>query len=188
MIILIGGESRTGKTLLAQKLMEKYKVPYLSMDHLKMGLYRGLKDERYHPEQASKPLGESMWPIVQAMIMTCVENSQSLIVEGCYILPHLINDFESQYMPHIIPVFLGFSESYIRQNYESDILNYENVIEQRGGDIPEPMESYIQKNAWLKRECEKHSCDFYEIDDEYEGEIAQIMALIDSKTSQEVDK
>ena len=40
MIILIAGASHTGKTLLAQKLLEKYKYPYLSVDHLKMGLIR----------------------------------------------------------------------------------------------------------------------------------------------------
>ena len=40
MIILITGASHTGKTVLAQKLLEKYKYPYLSIDHLKMGLIR----------------------------------------------------------------------------------------------------------------------------------------------------
>ena len=40
MIILITGASHTGKTALAQKLLEKYKYPYLSIDHLKMGLIR----------------------------------------------------------------------------------------------------------------------------------------------------
>ena len=40
MIILIAGASHTGKTVLAQKLLEKYKYPYLSIDHLKMGLIR----------------------------------------------------------------------------------------------------------------------------------------------------
>ena len=185
MIILIGGESHTGKTLLAQKLMEKYKVPYLSMDHLKMGLYRGLKDERYHPIQAHKPLGEAMWPIVKAMIMTCIENSQSMIVEGCYILPHLINDFGGEYRPHITAVFLGFSEKYIRENYEDDIIKYASVIEQRGREEFEPIESYIRKNEHMKNECEKHGCDFYGIDDEYEREIAQIMELIDDKITVE---
>jgi len=35
MIVLITGASHTGKTVLAQKLLEKYKYPYLSIDHLK---------------------------------------------------------------------------------------------------------------------------------------------------------
>jgi len=45
MIILITGASHTGKTLLAQKLLEKYKYPYLSIDHLKMGLIRSGQTE-----------------------------------------------------------------------------------------------------------------------------------------------
>lgn len=40
MVILIAGETRTGKTLLAQKLLEAYRYPCLSLDHLKMGLIR----------------------------------------------------------------------------------------------------------------------------------------------------
>jgi hypothetical protein len=40
MIYLIAGTTHTGKTVLAQKLLERYHVPYLSIDHLKMGLIR----------------------------------------------------------------------------------------------------------------------------------------------------
>lgn len=40
MVISIAGASHTGKTLLAQKLLEKYSYPYLYTDHLKMGLIR----------------------------------------------------------------------------------------------------------------------------------------------------
>ena len=45
MIILIMGASHTGKTKLAQKLLEKYKYPYLSIDHLKMKKQKMLKME-----------------------------------------------------------------------------------------------------------------------------------------------
>ena len=40
MVIIITGASHTGKTVLAQKLLETYHYPYLSVDHLKMGLIR----------------------------------------------------------------------------------------------------------------------------------------------------
>ena len=43
MVILITGASHTGKTLLAQRMLEKYKYPYLSIDHLKMGMIRSGK-------------------------------------------------------------------------------------------------------------------------------------------------
>ena len=37
MIIIISGTTHSGKTSLAQKLLEKLNVPYLSIDHIKMG-------------------------------------------------------------------------------------------------------------------------------------------------------
>ena len=46
MVILITGATHCGKTLLAQRLLEKYKYPYLSIDLLKMGLIRSLLKKR----------------------------------------------------------------------------------------------------------------------------------------------
>ena len=40
MVLLITGASHTGKTLLAQRLLQTYRCPCLSMDLLKMGLIR----------------------------------------------------------------------------------------------------------------------------------------------------
>lgn len=82
MIILISGASHTGKTLLAQKLLEKYKYPILSIDLLKMGLIRS-GNTSLTPEDDEK-LEEYLWPIIREMIKTAIENKQSLIIEGAY--------------------------------------------------------------------------------------------------------
>lgn len=81
MIILITGASHTGKTALAQKLLEKYKYPYLSIDHLKMGLIRS-GHTKLTPLSDDNDLTEYLWPIVREMIKTAIENNQNLIVEG----------------------------------------------------------------------------------------------------------
>ena len=99
MIILISGASRTGKTLFAQKLLEKYKYPYLSIDHLKMGLIRS-KNTNLTPWDDEK-LTDYLWPIVREMIKTAIENNQNLIVEGCYIPFNWQKDFESEYLNKI---------------------------------------------------------------------------------------
>ena len=96
MIVLITGASHTGKTVLAQKLLEKYKYPYLSIDHLKMGLIRS-GYTRLTPEDDSK-LTDYMWPIIREMIKTAIENKQNLIIEGCYIPFGWEKDFEKEYL------------------------------------------------------------------------------------------
>ena len=99
MIILITGASHTGKTLLAQKLLEKYKYPYLSIDHLKMGLIRSGNTE-LTPED-DDDLIEYLWPIVREIIKTAIENRQDLIVEGCYVPFNWRQDFDEGYLPSI---------------------------------------------------------------------------------------
>ena len=83
MIILITGASLTGKTRLAQRMLEEYRIPYVSIDHLKMGLIRSGKID-LTPED-DEALTYYLWPIVREMIKTAIENRQNLIVEGCYI-------------------------------------------------------------------------------------------------------
>ena len=78
MIVLITGASHTGKTFLAQKLLEKYKYPYLSIDHLKMGLIRSGHTELTAFSDDAK-LTQYLWPIVREMIKTAIENKQNLI-------------------------------------------------------------------------------------------------------------
>ena len=97
MIILITGASHAGKTLLAQKLLEKYGYPYFSIDHLKMGLIRS-GNTTLTPMSADEDLTAYLWPIVREMIKTAIENRQNLIVEGCYIPFDWEKDFSAEYL------------------------------------------------------------------------------------------
>ena len=76
MIILITGASHTGKTLLAQRMLERYRYPYLSIDHLKMGLIRSGQTKLTPADDDA--LTAYLWPIVREMIKTAIENRQNL--------------------------------------------------------------------------------------------------------------
>ena len=96
MIIIVTGASHSGKTVLAQRMLEKYKYPYLSIDHLKMGLIRSGNTD-LTPEDDDELEGY-LWPIVREMIKTAIENKQNLIVEGCYIPYDWRRDFADEYL------------------------------------------------------------------------------------------
>lgn len=119
MIILITGASHTGKTVLAQKILEKYKYPYLSIDHLKMGLIRS-GNTKLIPTSGDAVLTEYLWPIICEIIKTAIENKQNLTIEGCYIPFDWEKYFTKYYLKHIKYYCLIMSESYIR-NHFSDI-------------------------------------------------------------------
>lgn len=128
MVYLIGGSSHVGKTLLAQRLMEKIKIPYLSLDHLKMGLIRaGLTELNVNQDGA---LREFMWPVVSEIIKTAIENKQNLIVEGCYIPCDWAQSFSEEYTDKIRSVFIVMGECYIR-THSKDIVWHGDAIETR---------------------------------------------------------
>ena len=168
MIILITGASHTGKTALAQKLLEKYKYPYLSIDHLKMGLIRSGNTELTPMDD--KELTEYLWPIVREMIKTAIENKQNLIVEGCYIPFDWQKDFDANYLESIKYYCLVMSEAYIR-NHFADIKKYANVIENRGDDTDYTLESVLADNLEVLVLAREYNVNYILIDDNYEINI-----------------
>ena len=168
MIILLTGASHTGKTALAQKLLEKYKYPYLSIDHLKMGLIRSGNTE-LTPMSNDEDLTGYLWPIVREMIKTAIENNQNMIVEGCYIPFDYEKDFEREYLDNIKYYCLVMSEDYIRNHFE-DIKKYANVIENRLEDDC-TVEGVIEDNKRVLELVKKHNVNYIFIDDRYEVDI-----------------
>ena len=159
------GASHTGKTALAQKLLEKYKYPYLSIDQLKMGLIRSGNTELTPMDD--NELTEYLWPIVREMIKTAIENKQSLIVEGCYIPFDWQKCFESEYLENIKYFCLIMSESYIRNHFD-DIKKYANTIEYRLDDECYTMDSVLSDNAEMLALAQKHNVNYILIEDKYE--------------------
>ena len=168
MIILITGASHTGKTALAQKLLEKYKYPYLSIDHLKMGLIRSGNTELTPMDD--NELTEYLWPIVREMIKTAIENGQNLIVEGCYIPFDWQKDFGSEYLEDIKYFCLVMSEEYIR-NHFADIKKYANAIENRLDEEWCTIESVLADNTEILALAQKYDVNYILIEDKYEINI-----------------
>lgn len=172
MIILIAGASHAGKTLLAQRLLEKYHYPYLSIDHLKMGLIRS-EQTTLTPMDDDK-LTDYLWPIVREMVKTAIENGQNLIVEGCYIPFGWEKDFDPEYRRQIRYRCLIMSRNYI-ENHFDDIRSYSSAIEQRLDDSGLSKDSLIRDNENALQLCKENGCDYILLDDSYSIALEDVM-------------
>lgn len=168
MIVLIAGSSHSGKTLLSQKLLDKYKYPYISIDHLKMGLIRSGNTD-LTPEDDDK-LTDYLWPIVREIVKTAIENKQNLIIEGCYIPFNWKDSFDKDYAKQIKYICLIMTRKYIEDNF-SDIKNYANIIEERLDDSSCIKEELIKDNELNLNMCKKYNCDYVLIDNNYKFEV-----------------
>ena len=169
MVVLIAGASHTGKTALAQKLLERYGSPYLSLDLLKMGLIRsGYTDLTPMDDDE---LTEYLWPVAKEMVRTAIENRQNLIVEGCYIPCDWAKDFDETYRSEIRYICLIMSERYIREHFNDGIRAYADVIENRLDDSGCTMESVLRDNQRMLEGCQKAGLPYILIDEEYDVDV-----------------
>lgn len=178
MIILLGGSSHVGKTLITQKLLEKTMIPYVSLDHLKMGFIRTGRTDLTVEDDCK--MRDFLWPFAAEIIKTAVENNQNMILEGCYIPGNWKASFSDDYLSKIYCTFITMTEEYLRKNIN---LVYEkaSVIEQRLEDEVD-LENLILWNKEFKEECKKFNIPNLEITAEtkYDADAfaSQILALI----------
>lgn len=178
MVILLGGYSCTGKTLLANRLMKELKVPYFSMDYLKMAIFRSDESCGFRPMDSDEHIADKIWPIVKEMIYTYIENGQDMIIEGCYVMPEAVSKLNPDYMNEIYPIFIGFSETYIRTHFQEKIIAYKGAIEE-GEPIDErPMEHFIEQHASIKMRTEQNGFRFYEINDDYGKSMERVFNVL----------
>ena len=169
MVVLIAGASNTGKTVLAQKLLERYGYPYLSLDLLKMGLIRsGYTDLTPMDDDE---LTKYLWPVVREMVRTAIENRQNLIVEGCYIPCNWAKYFDETYRFEIRYICLIMSERYIREHFNDGIRAYADVIEHRLDDSGCTMESVLRDNRRMLEGCQRAGLPYILIDEEYDVDV-----------------
>ena len=173
MVILITGASHAGKTLLAQKLLEKLRYPCLSIDHLKMGLIRS--GQTHLTPEDDEALTDYLWPIVREIMKTAIENRQNLIVEGCYVPFRWRRDFDEGYLPHIRFICLVMTDHYIDAHFH-EIRGHASDIEARIEDTDCTPD---RVKAW-NRSCLEGFRESGEavtlIDGDYEGTIDALLA------------
>lgn len=177
MIILITGASHTGKTFLAQRLLKKFKYPYMSIDHLKMGLIRSGKTSLTLEDDDK--LTEYLWPIVREIMKTAIENQQNLIVEGCYIPPDWRKDFDEPYLQSILFVCLAMSDAYIDTHFDA-IMKHSCEIEKRLPDSHYTHDSLKADNHYYMSAFAQNGEQVTLIDASYEKTIRTLIKALDA--------
>lgn len=151
MIWLICGATHTGKTVLAQRILEEKRAPYLSLDHLKMGLIRSGR-ATVTAVSPWREITDAVWPVAREMVRTCLENGQSLTVEGCYIPPDWKKDFSEAELKQMRFVCLALDEGYIRQNMAA-VRAHACDVERRLYDDAD-METLLRENRFFRENYE----------------------------------
>lgn len=184
MVILIGGPGCTGKTLIAQRLLERYHLPYLCQDHLKMGLVRGWPGCGFGPEDPDDKIAKKLWPVTEGIIRTNIENRQSMIIEGCYLPPQEVARLQGEYPGQIIPLYLLFAPAYIQSHWQSGIQAHRDVVEARLYPEARTVAEYTAEHEAWRKACMQANAQVFEVAQEYDADLQRAYTWIEQQIKQ----
>jgi len=175
MLFLVSGTSRSGKTLIARKILADKQIPYLSLDWLMMGFNDGIPEYGIHHLLWPNEIAEKMGPFLLGMIDSMLIDGMDYVIEGEAMLPQLAADLVDKHPDRIKVVFVGYTEINVKDKValvkkhsdgENDWLTNESDVY-----IRDHIENMIAYSKMIKIECEKHGLSYFDTSDDFWGAI-----------------
>ena len=175
MLFLVSGASRSGKTLIARKILAGKQIPYLSLDWLMMGFNDGIPEYGINHLLWPNEIAEKMGPFLLGMIDSMLVDDMDYVIEGEAMLPQLVVDLVEKNPDRIKAVFVGYTEINVNDKValvkrhsggENDWLTNES-----DEYIRDHIENMIAYSKMIKNGCEKHGLSYFDTSDDFLGAI-----------------
>ena len=111
MLYVVGGCSRSGKSLLAERMRVRHDTPWFPLDALKMGLHLGAPTLSVHPDDDELETADRIWPIVEGLLDHFVFDGRDYLVEGVNLRPSTVAGFIARSDMPVRACFLGYPDA-----------------------------------------------------------------------------
>jgi len=178
MLFLVSGTSRSGKTLIAKKLLADKQIPYLSLDWLMMGFNDGIPEYGIHHLLWPNEIAEKMRPFLSGMIDCMLTEGMDYVIEGEAMLPQLVADLVEKHPDKIKVVFVGYTEINVKDKValvkkhgdgENDWLTSES-----DEYIRDHIENMIAYSKMIRTRCEEHGLSYFDTSEDFLGTIEAV--------------
>lgn len=110
MLFMIGGAPRSGKTILAQRMLADYGLPYFPVDALIASLASAEPALGLRVSDPALKRTEVIWPILRKLISDASHSGDELVLEGDVLLPKHVMEFGQGSHPGIKACFIGYAD------------------------------------------------------------------------------
>ncbi len=176
MLFLVSGTSRSGKTLIARKILADKRIPYLSLDWLMMGFNDGIPEYGIHHLLWPNEIAEKMEPFLQGMINCMLVDGMDYVIEGEAMLPQSVAALIDKYPGTIKVAFVGYTEISVEDKValvkkhsdgENDWLTSES-----DEYISDHVRNMIAYSKMIKNGCIQHGLTYFDTSEDFSGAIA----------------
>jgi hypothetical protein len=181
LLIYIGGAARTGKGILARRLLHEYRMSFLSLDVLKMGLTRGVPEYDIDPNSGPLVVSERLWPLVREMSLNLLGEGVDYVVEG-EVLPKHVAAFQREHTGQVKACFLGYAsitpEQKLRHIRAHAGLPNDWSGEYEDAELLNVIREMIVFSQYLKDECAVHNLRYFNTSQDFEQTLDAVVEYL----------
>lgn len=182
MLYLISGTSRSGKTIIAKKILERKKIPYMSLDWLVMGFTNGMPQNGIHDKLFPDEIAEKLWDFLKAMCKSMLWSEVDYVIEGEAILPELVSELLSQYPDRIKICFVGYADIGVDEKiaYVKKFSKGKNdwLCKESDDYIYSHTDNMITYSRMIKSACRKYDIRYIDTSKDFVGAIDEAVEYL----------
>jgi hypothetical protein len=184
MLLFIGGAARTGKGILARRLLAEMRLPYLSLDVLLMGLARGAPEFGLDPTAGALAVAERLWPLVREMSASLLFDRTDYVMEG-ELLPKYAAELRRAHPSQVQACFLGYATIAPAQKLRAIRAHARHPndwpIEHTDKDLLKIIAREIGFSRYLQAECAAHHVPYFDTSDDFLGTLDEVAAFVQER-------
>ncbi|MEM9548495.1 MAG: hypothetical protein AAGA77_21095 [Bacteroidota bacterium] len=185
MLYFISGASRSGKSIVAKKMANVKRIPYLSLDWIMMGFTHGIPKYGVHDLLFPDVIARKLWSFLKAMCESMLIAEEDCIIEGEALLPELLIELIEKYPDDTKACFIGFIHVNIDQKVE-DIrrfsLEKNDWMEDKSDTyVREHVINMIAHSKMIKTACEDQKIHYFDTSNDFEAAIDKILDFLSSE-------
>ncbi len=186
MLLFLGGAARTGKGLLTRRLLCQHRLPYLSLDVLKMGLTRGMPELAIDPDAGALVVATRLWPLVREMSHNLIGEALPYVIEG-ELLPQNVAGLREQYGTQVAACFLGYATITPAQKL-ADLRAYPVSLNEWPRTVADPallqiIAREIAFSQYLQTECQIYDFPYFDSSADFTQTLEQVVAFVEATFS-----
>jgi hypothetical protein len=166
MLYFIGGASRAGKTLMAQRILAERRLAYLSLDCLVMGFTNGVPHYGIHDKLMPDEIAERLWPFLRATCESMLWCDLDYVIEGEAILPALLRDLSDEHPGRLRACFVGFADigidEKLRQLRAHSDERTDWLARESDAYVRDHVANMVAFSRRLREDCAQHGLRYFE--------------------------
>ena len=170
MIYIITGVAKVGKTLISEKIKERFNKSIFSTDYIMMMLHYGNEDLDLDIHASDSTVASKLEPYVYGLIQTMVQNDNEYVIEGVHFNTDFSRRLKDEFGDKIRITYLGYKDVSVEDKVD-EIYRFKNTMDNPwiftlpGVKVEETVEYLINESERIYQECLDRDLEYYEVYD-----------------------